>query len=74
MSKCNENICDLCGKHIISDRYVIDGNEYTTIKLKIKKWWSSWYEGGWTKETIHICPICQSEIKEFFLRGEQNDR
>ena len=69
MSKCTELICDLCGKHIISDRYVINGKEYTTIKFKIKKRWITWYERGWDKTIIHICPVCQSKIKEL-LRGD----
>ena len=69
MSKCNELICDLCGKHITSNRLVYNQEIYTTIKFKAKKVWTSWYEGGWDKTTIHICPFCQSKIKEF-LRGD----
>lgn len=62
-------MCNLCGKHITSNIVSVNGEAYKTIKVKAKKWWCSLYDGGWNKETIHICPFCQSKIREI-LRGD----
>lgn len=67
MAKCKRLICDVCNYHIESH----ESGGFSTIKFKVKKYWSSWWEDGWQKETIHICPDCQAKIRKIVIGGEE---